>query len=147
VLGHVRYLVERVARHRGGVVKTMGDAIMAAFPTGADAAKAAREMQAGWEAFRRGKGAPDGVLLKVGAHQGPAIAIRNDGRLDYFGTTVNTAARAQGMAAGGEIVLTRALAEDPAVRPALEGLRREDFQAELKGLAGLQDLVRLSLVE
>jgi class 3 adenylate cyclase len=120
----------------------MGDAIMAAFPTGAQAVRAAREMVEGWEAFRRASGAPEALQLKVGAHQGSAIAIRNDGRLDYFGTTVNTAARAQGMAGGGEIVLTRVLADDPPVRPLLEGLGRQEFQAELKGLAGLQDLVR-----
>jgi class 3 adenylate cyclase len=145
VQGHFRFLVEATARNRGGVVKTMGDAIMAAFSSAEDAVKGALEMQAGWDAFRKGKEGVEDVLLKVGVHEGPAIAIRNADRLDYFGTTVNTAARVQAAASGGEVALTRSTAEHPGVAALLAspGLRTEPFRIPLKGLAGEQDLVRV----
>ncbi len=146
VLNHFRYLTEAVARHRGGVVKTMGDAVMATFARGRDALEAAVEMQAAWGAFRKGQGASAGDLdLKVGVHQGPAIAIHNAGKLDYFGTTVNMAARVQAQSSGGDVVMTRALADDPEAAAFLStsGLVREALTVALKGLEGDHALLRL----
>lgn len=145
VQNHFRYLTEAVAASRGGVVKTMGDAIMATFGSGRDAVEAAVRMQRGWMKFLEGRPDAEGILLKVGVHQGASIAINNAGRLDYFGTTVNTAARVQGQAEGGDVVLSAGLAEDPAVRKYLidEGLRSEESRAWLKGLDGEHRLIRL----
>ena len=74
--------------------------------------------------------------LKVGLHEGPAITINNDDRLDYFGQTVNIAARVQGLAAPGEIWLTEALYEARGVQDLLaeRGYQRERKQASLKGV-------------
>ena len=58
-------------------------------------------MQRGWADFQEGRPEGEGMLLKVGVHHGASIAINNGGRLDYFGTTVNLAARVQGQATGG----------------------------------------------
>ncbi|HYF00377.1 MAG TPA: adenylate/guanylate cyclase domain-containing protein [Planctomycetota bacterium] len=143
VQNHFRYLVEKVATHRGRVVKTMGDAVMATFASGADAVSAALEMQRGWSAFQAARKDGDGILLKVGVHQGPSIAINNAGRLDYFGTTVNTAARVQGQSSGGDIVVTDAVRADPGVKPLLEGRSIAEFKAALKGLEGEQRLFRI----
>jgi class 3 adenylate cyclase len=145
VQNHFRYLTEAVARHRGGVVKTMGDAVMATFARGRDALEAAVEMQARWEAFRLAQGDAADLALKVGLHLGPAIAIHNAGKLDYFGTTVNTAARVQGQAVGGDVVVTRALAEDPEASAFLRasGLSPEPLTVALKGLEGEHALFRL----
>jgi adenylate cyclase len=147
VQNHFRYLTETVAACRGGVVKTMGDAIMAVFGSGRDAVEAAVRMQRGWCDFQEGRPDAEGILLKVGVHQGTSIAINNVGRLDYFGTTVNTAARVQGQATGGDIVMSAGLAEDPDVKKYLiaEGLRSEESRAWLKGLAGEHRLIRLRL--
>ena len=149
VQGHFRLLVETAAEHRGGVVKTMGDAIMATFASGRDALEAAVTMQRRWEEFRRKRPEGAGIELKVGVHQGPSIAINNAGRLDYFGTTVNLAARVQGKAEGGELVYTKAVAEDPAAKAWLEAerLRATPFRAPLKGLEGEHDLFRLRFAE
>jgi adenylate cyclase len=144
VQNHFRYLVETVTRHRGGVVKTMGDAVMATFASGRDALEAAVEMQKGWEAFRRGHGDHAGVSLKVGLHQGTAIAINNSGKLDFFGTTVNMAARVQAKSVGDDVVFTQAIEDDPQVRAYLasEGGRRETMTVPLKGLGGEHTLIR-----
>jgi class 3 adenylate cyclase len=145
VQNHFRYLTERVAGHRGGIVKTMGDAVMATFASGRDALEAALEMQRNWEEFRRSQGDYGRVSLKIGIHQGPAIAINNAGRLDFFGTTINTAARVQSQSVGDDIVLSTALEEDPSVRPVLQSasLRREALEVSLRGLEGSHTLYRL----
>jgi len=154
VQNHFRYLVESVSLHRGGVVKTMGDAVMATFASGLDAVEAAIEMQQNWDSFRsdrfstvgreklgvahRSKSDFEGVTLKIGIHQGPVIAINNAGRLDYFGTMVNKAARVQAQSVGDDVVFSLAVAEDPEVRRYLasKGLKEEVVSVPLKGLEG-----------
>ena len=56
-------------------------------------------------------------MLKLGVHVGPSVVVTLNDRLDYFGSTVNMAARLQGQSDGGDIVLSRAVADDPAVQP------------------------------
>jgi len=161
VQNHFRYLMEAVSMHRGGVVKTMGDAVMAIFASARDAVQAGVEMQKHWAGFRgerfttiqRGRmGVADrpkkdfeGVSLKVGIHQGSAIAINNAGKLDYFGTMVNKAARVQAQSVGDDVVFSNAVAEDPAVRAYLEsvGLQEEVVSVTLKGLEGDHVLHRI----
>lgn len=146
VQSHFRYLRDAVVRENGGVVKQMGDAVMATFADAREAWSAAASMQSGWDDFRRGHlGGDDSVALKVGLHQGPAVMIDNDGRIDYFGATVNLAARVQGCAAGGDIVLSRAVHDDPEVAPLLaeSDYRCDVFTTGLKGIGEEQTLWRL----
>ena len=161
VQNHFRYLVEAVSLHRGGVVKTMGDAVMATFASGRDAVEAAVEMQRNWDAFRsdrfntagrrqlgvehRSRTEFDEIALKIGIHQGPSIAINNAGKLDYFGTMVNKAARVQAQSVGDDVVFSLAVAEDPEVRRYLAstGLHEEVVTVPLKGLEGEHVLHRI----
>ena len=98
---HLQVLVSATRAHGGAVVKTIGDAIMATFSTPLDGVRAAIEMQRGIASL----GAKLG--LKIGVHAGPALVVNAEGRLDYFGHTVNVAARVQAHAAAGEICVTR----------------------------------------
>ena len=86
------------------------------------------------------------VQLKIGVHQGPSIAINAGGHLDYFGTMVNVSARVQNESAGGDIVITKAIGEEPACRAILERRKPsgEHFTIPLKGLSGHFDLWRLT---
>ena len=67
------------------------------------------------------------LVLTVGVHHGPAIAMTANGILDYFGRTVNLAARVAGQSLGGDVVVLRdVLAQaSPAAsrRPATPGAR------------------------
>jgi len=130
---HFSFLGQIVRAHNGAVVKTIGDAIMAAFTQATDAFAAAREIQSEVARFNaQSGGAP--IAIKLGLHEGPAIAVTLNGRLDYFGSTVNMAARLQGQSQGGDVVLSEEVAADPGVSQTLQGdgqIRRET--AELKG--------------
>jgi class 3 adenylate cyclase len=121
VSGHLVFLADQVRRHGGAVVKTIGDAIMAAFPSRARAVEAALAMQRELPAFnhRRTSGPP--LVLKLGVHEGPAIAVNANEVLDYFGTTVNLAARIQNESEGGDIIVPAAFLEDPGIRARLKG--------------------------
>jgi class 3 adenylate cyclase len=108
VLDHIDLLRRVVAAEDGAVVKQMGDAIMAVF---ARPLSAVRAMSA---AQRELQGRP--LPLKVGIHTGPCIAVNQNGVLDYFGSTVNLAARLVAMSAGGDLVVSDAVLADPEIK-------------------------------
>ena len=112
---HFDVLFAAVRAEHGAVVKTIGDSVMASFVAPANALRAALAMQRGIAAFnRRNALAPDeALLLKLGLHAGPCIAVTMNGRVDYFGSAVNIAARVEGLATGGDIILTDAVYADP----------------------------------
>ncbi len=136
---HFRLMSEIIGRHGGGVIKTMGDAVMASFPSLAGAAAAGLEMIAEHDA----KHGELGLGVKLGAYAGPCLVVRANDRLDYFGTTVNIAARLQAQAAASQLVLTEEQAAEPSVAPIVEGAEHARFEAKLKGIAAEQKLVAI----
>jgi class 3 adenylate cyclase len=73
------------------------------------------------------------ILVKLGLHCGPCIAVTLNDRLDYFGRTVNLAARLQGESRGGDIVVSEDMAAEPGVAAALDALGAELESAAVKG--------------
>jgi class 3 adenylate cyclase len=134
VRDHFAFLAAVVRRHDGALVKTIGDAVMAAFSDPADAVAAALDIQHEVLAFNARAG-EEAITIKLGLHGGPCIAVTMNDRLDYFGSIVNTAARLQGESRGGDIVLSETLARDPAAAALLAGRAMRTEQAPLKGLA------------
>jgi class 3 adenylate cyclase len=102
---HFDVLREAIAKVGGTVVKTMGDAVMAAFVDDAAAARAGIECLDAFGRWRSQTPQAQGVELKVGLHGGPCYVVTANGTLDFFGQTVNVAARLQGLAGPGELVL------------------------------------------
>jgi class 3 adenylate cyclase len=126
-------IIERVVSTEGGsMIKTMGDSIMAAFRRPAQALRAILEIQK--EITE--SGSPP-LRLKVGIHQGPCIVVNLNDRMDYFGSTVNIAARLPDFSSEGELILSGTIRNDPEVQEFLEknvqpnALSR--FQAEIRG--------------
>ena len=117
---HFAFLTRTIRAHDGAVVKTIGDAVMAAFAEPADAVRAAIAVQTAVDGFNRAQGT-EGIAIKMGVHSGHCIAVTLNDRLDYFGTMVNLAARLQGLARSGEVLLSASLAADPKVAEALAG--------------------------
>ena len=83
--------------------------------------------------------------LKIGVHSGSCIAVELNERLDYFGRTVNIAARVQGIAGAGEIVCTQAVYDKSGVREVVEaaGFSAEVGSVALRGISGDTTVVRL----
>jgi len=133
---HFALLASIVRDHDGAVVKTIGDAVMASFGDPAHAVKAALAMQA--------RIVEHDLVLKLGVHAGPSVVVTLNDRLDYFGSTVNMAACLQGQSAGGDIVLSRAIADDPAVQPLLAVLKAHEESVALKGFSDPIRFVRLT---
>lgn len=132
VRDHFAFLAGIVRAHNGAVIKTIGDAIMAAFSDPADAVRAALQVQREVAAFNAASGGAP-LVIKLGLHEGPCIAVTLNGRLDYFGTVVNMAARLQAQSEGGDIVLSKDIAADPAIPPLLDGLELSPQTVALKG--------------
>lgn len=139
---HFAFLAEAVREHEGAIVKTIGDAVMAVFVDPADAVRAALAMQAKARAFRAATGQDD-VVIKVGVHAGSCVAVALNGRLDYFGSTVNMAARLQGESRGGDIILSRSIYGDPAVLELLNGVEVVEETGGIRGFAAPVTYYRL----
>jgi class 3 adenylate cyclase len=80
-------------------------------------------------------------VLKAGLHTGPCIAVTQNERLDYFGSTVNVAARLVGLSRGGDIVVSDEVFHDPEVADAVQGRPAESVDAVLKGFEDTPFLV------
>ncbi len=137
VKAHFRTLNEVVAMNAGAVVKTIGDAVMATFPTPDRALSAALGMREAMRELNDRRGHED-LLLKIGIHEGPCLAVTLNDRLDYFGQTVNIAARVQGLATSRSIFATRPVVDCPASAQVLgdSGCEALAQQIALRGIAG-----------
>ena len=136
VRAHFRVLHEIVASEAGAVVKTIGDAVMATFPTPDRALAAALRMRKAMTGIKDASGAEQ-LLLKIGIHEGPCLAVTLNDRLDYFGQTVNIAARVQGLAVSSSIFATGSVVEHPVSSKLLgtAGVTPEAQRAALRGIA------------
>src|SRR5258706_12896868 len=128
---HFDLLEQAIAVEGGAVVKTMGDAVMAVFRQPADALRAIEVAHA---AIVMLEGDP-ALEMKAGIHTGPCIAVTLNERLDYFGSTVNIAARLPGLAEGGEVVFSNEIKSDPEVNTWLGENHPTPlwFEAKVKG--------------
>lgn len=147
VMNHFDSLREAIAAEEGALVKTIGDSVMAVFTQPVNAIRAI--LRAQHELLNP----PNGMLplyLKAGVHFGPCIAVTLNDRLDYFGTTVNIAARLEGQSPMGGIVISSVVRNDPEVRAYLDNVKSmayiDMFQGKLKGFDDQPfDLYHISL--
>jgi adenylate cyclase len=127
IVERLNHIVQRIAvQHGGRPVKWLGDGVMLYFPEPYRAVRAALEMVAELGVA----GLPP---AHVGLDSGPIIVQQGD----YYGQTVNLAARIGEYARPGEVLVTREVA-DAADGP---DVRFERIGAvELKGVSGPVDL-------
>ncbi|MGO6847271.1 adenylate/guanylate cyclase domain-containing protein [Rhizobium ruizarguesonis] len=135
VRAHFRILNEIVATEAGAVVKTIGDAVMATFPSPDRAVAAALRMRDAMLRLNAERGSED-LLLKIGIHEGPCLAVSMNDRQDYFGQTVNIASRVQGLAEPQVILTTEAIVGNAQVSEILResGITSASRMAELQGI-------------
>lgn len=144
VRDHFDIIAQAAAKEDGAIVKTMGDAVMAAFRKPVSAVRAIWNVQKELTA----RGIPP-LTIKVGVHHGPCIVVNLNDRLDYFGSTVNIAARLPHLSVGGELILSAEIRNDPEVNEYLEKNAAPNsvarFQGEIRGIGSAIEMWRVKL--
>lgn len=94
-------------QHHGTVIKTIGDEVMATFPTSDDALNAAGQMQKQIGAHSELKSDGQSIAIRIGCHYGPVVLESRD----VFGASVHVANRMTSQAKAGQIITTAATVE------------------------------------
>jgi class 3 adenylate cyclase/pimeloyl-ACP methyl ester carboxylesterase len=100
---HAELIEPAIARHRGRIVKRMGDGFLAEFGSVIEAVQGAAEIQQAMVERQRGRADARRMALRIGVHLGDIMV--DDG--DIYGDGVNIAARLEGLAAAGGICISR----------------------------------------
>jgi class 3 adenylate cyclase len=129
---HFAEVFEEVRAHHGAVIKTIGDAVMAAFADPLLALRAAHGIHRRFD----GKRSDTPVRLRISINRGPCIAVNLNSSIDYFGRTVNLAAKLQALVEGGQIVFPRTMHAAPGVADYLTsaGATLEELELENKAI-------------
>lgn len=140
---HFVKVYEVVRRHEGAVVKTIGDAAFGAFQRPADAMRAAVELQR----WFNDRNAQTPLRIRISVHTGPCLAVNLNSNIDYFGGTVNLAAKLQASVEGQQIIYTAAVASDPdTLRSVAElSIQPESIAFPLKWSGGTMPAFRLTI--
>jgi class 3 adenylate cyclase len=128
---HYAILGEVVRKHDGTIVKTRGDGIHAAFLTPETALLASIEMQQAIEQFNNESSSVP-IRIRIGINSGSSISVNMNDRLDYYGKTVNFAARLEGQGEAGQITMSREFVEDPAVAEILRDHALRECKVQFK---------------
>src|SRR3954454_1974203 len=136
VRAHFHALLEIISSEKAAVVKTIGYAVMATFIRPEQALAAGLRMRAAMNKLNKERGRED-LIIKVGIHEGPCLAVMLNERQDYFGQTVNIAARVQGLSVSHAMHVTGPVIESPEVADILHRASIEPIQKEaaLRGIA------------
>jgi adenylate cyclase len=129
-----------IAAHHGRIVKTTGDGLLAEFASAVDAVRCAAEVQGGLAERNDALLPQQRIVFRIGIHIGDVI-IEGD---DIYGDGVNIAARLEGAADPGGVLVSHAVHDQ--VRDRLD-LGFEDLgQRELKNIARPVRVYRLAAV-
>jgi len=147
VRDHFDILFRTVEQNGGVIVKTIGDSVMASFRRPADGVAAAIAIQSAFDQFNKRENLRNEIIVKIGLHSGSTIMVNLNNRLDYFGQVVNMAARIQGTADGGDIIISKEVRRDPRAIERMRGHVRALTRRlrTLKGISGTQETFRLEL--
>lgn len=118
---HFAYVHDLARNHGGAVIKTIGDATLAAFHSPLHALRAAAELQ------RHTASIPEvqRINVRIAINAGVCIAVNLNKQIDYFGKTVIIASRLQKQAGAGDVVLSENVFHAAGVSEWLRGERLE----------------------
>jgi adenylate cyclase len=120
--------------HEGTVIKTIGDEIMATFPTADDALNAASQMQHEIRSHAELKVEGQPIAIRIGCHFGPVVLENRD----IFGSAVHTANRMTSQAKAGQIMISHIMVQRLA--PEWRSSVRQIDVALLKGKSSEEEL-------
>jgi Adenylate and Guanylate cyclase catalytic domain len=125
---------------------TTSCAVMAAFSRPDNAVRAALAIQddiASFNSAHAGSMNMTPIVLKLGVHAGSCIAVITGDALDYFGASVNIAARLEHHCRGGEVIVSEAVAKDAETGAALADRTLLEETAMLRGVSSPVRFVRI----
>lgn len=134
--------INRVVReNNGAIIKTIGDAVMASFPSPIGGIQTAMSLVKLFDGINL-----DGIRLRISMHYGHCIAVNLNSGIDYFGKTVNIAAKIQKLAGASQIVFTKQYKENSEVNSFLESnkIRLEELSYDIPGMKGQFILFRIN---
>jgi adenylate cyclase len=135
---HSTVIEDATSAQGGSIVKTQGDGSMLAFSSARRAVACAQEIQSGIS--RTFADASPPISVRIGVHAGDAVRETDD----FFGNTVNYAARVASQALGGEVLVSSLVRELVAGGgPGIDF--HESREVELDGLDGLHQLFAVVL--
>lgn len=147
VRAHFDLLFKEIEANGGMIVKTIGDAVMASFRDNDAALNCALAAQRAFRALGQEADETRGIRVKLGLHRGPVILVNLNGRIDYFGSSVNRAARIQDSANPDELVFSAEVRKDSLVAESLwrDSVREpQASQIALKGINTMQTVYRVT---
>jgi len=143
---HFQLLFNEIIEHSGGIVKTIGDAVMAVFTQPGSAFRVSFKIKAEIHRLLTQYNLQSACGLKVGLSRGTALIVSLNDTMDLFGTTVNCAARVVSVSGLHSLAITQSVFDDLQVR---DFIRKNDFIIKkkehiFKGLPGLQTIYLIS---
>lgn len=147
VRAHFRILFDVIKKHNGVPVKTIGDAVMGVFANQTDGLKASLEAQKLLINDYKDKTDSEKIEVKIGLHSGTTIIVTLNGRLDYFGSTVNMAARIQAKANPNEVLISENIFESNENKRVIAQYTKTVKRTKgiFKGLKGEYNIYHISL--
>lgn len=143
---HFETAFDTILSNSGGIIKTIGDAVMAIFRQPLPALQTALLLQEKINNLFSGKEYSGGYGLKVGLSQGTALIVNMNEQVDLFGATINLGARVVNLSDEHSIALTRTVYDDLTVKDFLknEKLQVRASREQLKGIPGLKAIYLVS---
>ena len=148
VRNHFYVLTEAIREHHGAIVKTIGDAVMAVFSRVDEAFAAVRQMH---EKLPQANPDPDlsaRLQLKSSLHLGPCLAVNANDKLDFFGSTINLAARMVGCCKGDDLTISDELYQRPETIEFLKTIKvpAESSEVKFRGFESSHKVWRIQMV-
>ena len=131
----INTMSDRIYACQGTLIKTIGDEVMATFPSAEAAFNAACSIREAVEINQPADAYP--LHIRIGFNFGPVIRESND----VFGNTVNVASRVSAITRAGQVMATQAVYD--ALPPDLRANLRQIMRAELKGKQDRLDLYQV----
>ncbi|MGL1894213.1 MAG: adenylate/guanylate cyclase domain-containing protein [Spirochaetaceae bacterium] len=139
---HFHILFDIIAKYNGIVIKTIGDAVMASFKKPTDSTLAAIEIRERFKEFDTKLDSEREILVKMGIHMGSTIMVTLNKRIDYFGQTINIAARIQNEAKNNQILISEKVSKDSGIEQLLleRSISLKKKKVKLKGLTNKSNI-------
>jgi len=146
VRDHFEILFKQIETQGGTIIKTIGDAVMASFIRNELALRAIIAVLEQFKQYNENRQIDEHVHIKTGIHRGSAILVNLNDKLDYFGSSINKAARIQSVASSGEICFSEPIYQDSAFKQTLKELGIKEMtrhSVNLKGIEGSQTVYKV----